>query len=185
MKKENIWNVPNILTLSRVFLTFVVIYMIISEFNIISIVSVFALAALTDGLDGIIARKFNLITEFGRKFDIFADRLLMIGVWVTFLIYVLISKETSKLFLSQFFLIIMREIISLPFALFVFMGRKKMVEVRLIGKVTTLLQGITFPMIMISLTYPFFKISIYFSILTAIIGTISGIIYLNDWNKLL
>ena len=44
--------------------------------------SVYALAAITDILDGIIARKFNLITELGIVLDPLADKLMTITVFI-------------------------------------------------------------------------------------------------------
>ena len=76
MKKENI---PNILTIIRfVFIPFIFIA-VISKHFLISLI-LFTISALTDILDGYIARKFNYITDFGKLIDPLADKLTQISL---------------------------------------------------------------------------------------------------------
>lgn len=75
-------NLPNELTLLRLFLIPVFILTFFSNISnsfIISIV-IFLIAGATDILDGYIARKNNLITKWGIIFDPFADKLMLITV---------------------------------------------------------------------------------------------------------
>lgn len=71
-----IWNVPNMLTLLRLLLipVFVVVYIHGHRF---AALGVFCVASLTDALDGIIARRCNLITSFGKLMDPLADKLMV------------------------------------------------------------------------------------------------------------
>lgn len=74
-------NLPNKLTLFRVVLVpFFVVFLLnqhVNEyFNIIALV-IFIVASLTDLLDGKIARKYNLVTNFGKFMDPLADKLLV------------------------------------------------------------------------------------------------------------
>src|SRR3989344_8081153 len=85
-KEENIWNIPNTLTLLRVLITFITIYFIFAGYSVITIVVLFAIGMLTDFFDGQIARKFNQTTEFGRRFDVVADRFLMVSIALAFII---------------------------------------------------------------------------------------------------
>jgi len=68
-KKENIWNLPNLLTLFRIIFAFVAAYFIFAGFDIVYIVVAFIIGMLTDFFDGLVARTFNLKTEFGRHFN--------------------------------------------------------------------------------------------------------------------
>ena len=79
-KKENIWNIPNTLTFLRVIITFATLYCIFAQYSLTLVAILFAVGMITDFLDGQIARRFNMTTEFGRQFDIIADRFLMLGV---------------------------------------------------------------------------------------------------------
>ena len=72
--------------MSRVIITFFVVYFIFNNYDIIYIVVAFVLGMITDFLDGQIARRFNSVTEFGRKFDIIADRILMIATVLAIII---------------------------------------------------------------------------------------------------
>lgn len=68
-------NLPNKLTLLRIVL--VPVYLVLLSMNLdILALLVFAAASLTDMLDGKIARKYNLITNFGKFMDPIADKML-------------------------------------------------------------------------------------------------------------
>ena len=74
-------NLPNKLTLFRVvlvpfFVAFLLNQHVNEYFNIIALV-IFIVASLTDLLDGKIARKYNLVTNFGKFMDPLADKLLV------------------------------------------------------------------------------------------------------------
>lgn len=78
------WNVPNALTLSRLPLTIVLCALI--EFRLWpAALATFAVAALTDWIDGWWARKFNQGSSFGRTFDPLTDKVLL-GAAFIFLI---------------------------------------------------------------------------------------------------
>lgn len=72
-------NIPNQLTVLRLILTFVFLAtmtMIFPHCKTVSLI-VFVIAAITDFLDGYLARKHNLITSFGKLMDPLADKVLM------------------------------------------------------------------------------------------------------------
>ena len=70
-----VWNVPNVLTLLRVIAAPLLAYFLIRGYYDYALYT-FTLAALTDVLDGYIARRFNLYTEFGAALDPLADKLV-------------------------------------------------------------------------------------------------------------
>jgi CDP-diacylglycerol--glycerol-3-phosphate 3-phosphatidyltransferase len=77
-------NGPNILTVLRIFLVPVIVVILLSEIagkNLISF-AIFLLAALTDMVDGIWARRKHQITIFGQLFDPVADKLLITSVLI-------------------------------------------------------------------------------------------------------
>jgi len=76
---ENIWTVPNILTMLRVILIGVLVWLYAAG-RPMGALAVFLLAGVTDFLDGFIARRKNLITDFGKLMDPLADKLLLIAV---------------------------------------------------------------------------------------------------------
>src|SRR3989338_9136357 len=121
-KAENIWNLPNTLTFIRVIITFITIYFIFAQFPLLLIAILFTLGMITDFLDGQIAKRFNLITEFGRKADMIADRFLWIGTALAFLIA--FGRQLIPLYGIQLLFTMSREIISMPFALIAFFTGK-------------------------------------------------------------
>ena len=79
-------NLPNRLTILRVLLIPVFVFFLLADywgkyFDYIAL-AVFIIASLTDMLDGMIARKYNLITNFGKFLDPLADKLMVIGVLI-------------------------------------------------------------------------------------------------------
>jgi cardiolipin synthase (CMP-forming) len=74
-------NIPNLLTLTRLFLV-PVFLALLSSHRFSSALYVFCLAGLTDALDGTIARWFDLRTEIGALLDPFADKLLLLSAFV-------------------------------------------------------------------------------------------------------
>ena len=98
-------NLPNKLTLFRVILIpFFVVFMLvdITGFDKWISLAIFIIASLTDLLDGKIARKYNLVTNFGKFMDPLADKLLVCSALVclvalakipAWVVIVIISRE--------------------------------------------------------------------------------------------
>ena len=74
IEKQKVLNIPNILTVIRILLApaFAVLYL--NKFYITAAI-ILVLSGFTDVLDGVIARKFNLITTLGKILDPIADKL--------------------------------------------------------------------------------------------------------------
>lgn len=86
-------NLPNKLTLLRIILTFVFMLCIFSKglaFKLLAL-TVFMAAALTDLLDGMIAKSRNQITDFGKIMDPIADKILVLAAFLSFIQLQLIS----------------------------------------------------------------------------------------------
>ena len=95
-------NLPNKLTMLRIFLTVIIIFILLFPFSAMGIdvpqlfinesivvdirypvaAILFALASITDFIDGYIARKHNLITDFGKMMDAIADKILVNSVLI-------------------------------------------------------------------------------------------------------
>lgn len=74
-------NFPNVLTLLRI-LSIPFFLALLSKHRYTYALYVFGLAALTDGLDGTVARWFDMRTEIGAYLDPFADKLLLVSAFV-------------------------------------------------------------------------------------------------------
>ena len=79
-------NIPNLITLARMVMTPVAVMMIVSE-RYLEAFLIFLLAGVSDGVDGFIARHYNLRTELGAYLDPLADKALLTSIYVTLAIY--------------------------------------------------------------------------------------------------
>lgn len=76
MKKENI---PNILTIIRFILIPFIFISVVNNYYLTALI-IFTISAITDVLDGFIARKFNYITDIGKLIDPLADKLTQVSL---------------------------------------------------------------------------------------------------------
>ncbi|NLY72290.1 MAG: CDP-diacylglycerol--glycerol-3-phosphate 3-phosphatidyltransferase [Tissierellia bacterium] len=84
-------NLANKLTLARMIAVPIYFYMALyTDYRLLSLI-VFALAALTDYLDGYIARKYSMITALGQLMDPLADKFLTLSAFTVFMAQGLIS----------------------------------------------------------------------------------------------
>lgn len=79
-------NLPNVLTVSRFFWTVLFIYLLARNSLSCTILAaaVFTVAAVTDFLDGYLAKKRDLITDFGKIMDPVADKFLILAAFIMF-----------------------------------------------------------------------------------------------------
>jgi len=82
---QKFWNVPNALTLLRLLLIPVYWVLMMSGHDEVWALVVFVAASLTDLLDGYLARRDNLVTNFGKFADPVADKILALSVMVALL----------------------------------------------------------------------------------------------------
>ncbi len=75
-------NLPNIITLARILLVPVTIWLIVSDAFLLAFLA-FLVAGISDAVDGFIAKRFNLETELGAYLDPIADKLLLVGIYVS------------------------------------------------------------------------------------------------------
>ncbi len=95
-------NLPNKITMSRIFLSLVLIIILVFPFDSLGISTyklfiaeklvvdvkyliagvLFIIASLTDFVDGYIARKYNMVTDFGKMVDAIADKMLVNSVLI-------------------------------------------------------------------------------------------------------
>ncbi|MEA2571007.1 MAG: CDP-diacylglycerol---glycerol-3-phosphate 3-phosphatidyltransferase [Acidobacteriota bacterium] len=80
-----IWNLPNSLTLLRIFLVPFLVVVLLTKFSGSEFVGlgIFLFAAITDFLDGYFARRFNKMTRLGALLDPIADKLLMTAAFIS------------------------------------------------------------------------------------------------------
>ena len=70
--------IPNILTTVRLFLVPIFAYLLLKVQNLPAAAVVLILSGATDVVDGYIARKFHMVSDFGKVYDPFVDKLMQI-----------------------------------------------------------------------------------------------------------
>tara|TARA_R110002096_G_scaffold233086_11_gene423117 strand:- start:8926 stop:9510 length:585 start_codon:yes stop_codon:yes gene_type:complete len=101
-------NLPNQLTVARLFLSFVFVALLSLEgvaYAQTAALLIFAIAAITDFLDGYLARKHQLITNFGKLMDPLADKVLMCAGFVLLTRLELIPAWMVVVILAREFLV--------------------------------------------------------------------------------
>jgi cardiolipin synthase len=142
-------NLPNLVTLLRILL----IPLIVGVFYLpdawlsfegknITATAVFIVAAITDWLDGYLARKLNQMSAFGAFFDPVADKLVVVGALIILLFLNRVDMVVALI-------IVGREIaISALREWMATVGQAKSVAVAFIGKLKTVLQMIAIPLLL-------------------------------------
>ena len=107
-------NIPNILTVARIILVpilmAVLIFPMFSE-TLTRIVGcvLFVVISFTDMLDGQLARKYNLISDFGKFLDPLADKLLIFGSMLSLMIFMRDDFVFISILAFGLFIVLLRE----------------------------------------------------------------------------
>lgn len=99
-------NLPNKLTLFRIFLipVFIITMLLNIPNKFLIACIIFIVASITDAMDGHIARKYNLVTDFGKFMDPLADKLLVIsaltcmiemGLVASWMVIIIVARELT------------------------------------------------------------------------------------------
>ena len=123
-------NIPNILTILRFILIPVILYFIFTGHYLLGFIF-FTISGITDILDGAIARKFNLITNFGKLMDPLADKLTQISVLAT-----LVFQKIIPFWIL--IVVLLKELLMIIGASFLY-GKDVVVYSKWFGKLATVL----------------------------------------------
>jgi CDP-diacylglycerol--glycerol-3-phosphate 3-phosphatidyltransferase len=180
-------NLPNLLTLSRIFLipVFAVVYLVPGEGTYIYAAALFALAAFTDWLDGYLARRLDQTTAFGAFLDPVADKLIVVTALV-----LLIGHHNTLWFTLPGLIIVGREIvISALREWMAEMNRRGLVAGTWLGRLKTTFQMIAMVVLLAnppSLDRPWVIIGYVLLYIAAVMTLASMVIYLRAaWPTLL
>ena len=179
-------NIPNLLTLLRILLIpfIFVVYLIDADWSNQLATFIFVVAALTDWLDGYLARRLNQYTTFGAFLDPVADKLIV----ATALVLLATDEKVLNLVLSvplftaSVAIIIGREIaISALREWMAELGKRASVAVSYIGKVKTALQLTAISLLIYQeplLGIPIFKLGEILLFIAAALTLYSMVVYL-------
>ena len=141
---KRFWNIPNILTLLRFLAVPIYWIMFFTESTYIPALFVFITAIFTDVADGIIARKLNMVTKYGKVLDPLADKLIQVSALTTLVIAGRLMWLFSVIILvKELYLIVCGSIL---------FKRKVVVCSNYIGKIATVVMCIGIILIMFDVT---------------------------------
>ena len=157
-------NLPNTLSLIRVclvpaFVAALLFMRNIAVWGFIVPAIVYILTALTDMLDGKIARKYNLVTDFGKFIDPLADKFMVLSSMIALLVWmILLGNVTLALvFVWVVLIILLRELGVTSLRLVVAGKNGIVVAASMLGKIKTVSQMIGTVIIILEPMIPFFS----------------------------
>lgn len=183
-------NTPNKLTVFRVILIpfFMAFYLMESTWALCVALGIFAIATLTDRLDGHIARKKNLVTTFGKLMDPLADKILVMAAFICF-----VQKDIPFVNAAVVVIILARELIVTGVRL-IAMGENAVIAASIWGKAKTVSQFVLAIAVMVfeiaerflPQFTPIFDIAVLIFVIVAVLLTImSGVDYICKSKKYL
>ena len=166
-----IHRLPNILTIFRIVITPLIVWFLIGfdgfTLHLMAFV-LFIIASLTDLFDGMLARKLQVVSEFGKFMDPLADKIVIFGV-------LFFAKPVYNAIPGWFIaFIVIREILVFGLGYFVSKDSKREMQANRTGKWSIFLTSITFILMIFDL-YPWADYLLYATVVT---GSVSLLLYL-------
>ncbi|MBO4467693.1 MAG: CDP-diacylglycerol--glycerol-3-phosphate 3-phosphatidyltransferase [Clostridia bacterium] len=186
-------NTPNKLTLARMIATpiFMLTMLFAFPFRYVAALVLFVLASLTDLIDGKLARKYNLITDFGKFLDPLVDKMLTTAAYLGFICVYGDKPVYCWQITAITFIVLFREFAVSSIRLVVVSSGGKVIAANMWGKAKTVSQmiGISTALTIFAAKDIFSCLSrfdLFFDIaimvlfwISAVLCVISGIIYLS------
>lgn len=180
-------NTPNKITLFRMFIAplFLIIYFLNIKYKMLISAIIFAVGAITDAIDGNLARKNNIVTNFGKFLDPIADKMLVTAGFLALMQDGLCNIWIVMLMLTREFAVTSVRLIAA--------AQGVVIPANIGGKIKTVFQMVSLVSIMLigeadiifTLGLPMPLISNILLGITALISIVSGIIYIYDSRKVI
>ena len=189
-------NVPNILTIARIFITPIFLAVILMDtlpHRFLIACVIFSIASITDAIDGHLARKNNQITNFGKFLDPIADKILTTSALLAFMSMGLCNIWIIMLVLTREFAIASVRMIAAAGGVVIpanIWGKIKTVS-QMVFTILIMLLGEAYYIVETSYAELFARLPDLSLVsngllwITAILTVISGVIYLNDSKKII
>lgn len=180
-------NTPNKITIFRMFIAplFLVLYFLNFKYKMLVSAIIFAAGAVTDAIDGHLARKNNIVTNFGKFLDPIADKMLVTAGFLA-----LMQDGLCNIWIVMF--MITREFAVTSVRL-IAAAQGVVIPANIGGKIKTVFQMVALVAIMVigqlnvsfSFGLPLPVISNILLGITAVISIVSGLVYILDSRKVI
>ena len=187
-------NLPNKLTILRLILIPWCIAVIVfpvfdgdTAWRLIA-AALFGLTAMTDMLDGAIARKYDMITDFGKFLDPLADKMLIFGAMLAVLVRFSDEKRFISVFVWAVFIVILRETAVTSLRMIASQKQGVVIAAGMLGKIKTVTQMLCIITILLEGLLPFdtyFLLSYVTTAVMTVMTVWSGIDYFRVYIPLL
>jgi cardiolipin synthase len=174
---RRLWTIPNVLSLLRLASVPVFVWLFVSDRENAAVV-LYAVGAWTDFFDGVIARRFDQVSELGKLLDPLADRILILALAIA-----LVARDALNPWLAAS--VVGRDLLIL--SVFPFLERRKVerIAVNFTGKSATasLLTGLT-SLAYGETTFPGARagdeVGLAFTVLGAVLYWVAAVIYARE-----
>ena len=163
MKKASM-NLPNTLSIIRVLLVPIFVFTLIfmrdiEIWGLVVPAVIYIITGLTDMLDGKIARKYGLVTDFGKFIDPLADKFMVLASMIALLVWMLLRGEQmlAMVFVWVVLVILLRELGVTSLRLVVAGKSGIVVAASMLGKIKTVSQMAGTVIIILEPCIPFFN----------------------------
>lgn len=180
-------NTPNKITLVRMLIAplFLVVYFLNIPYKMLISAALFAIGSITDAIDGKLARKNNIVTNFGKLLDPIADKMLVTAGFLAFMQDGLCNIWIVMLMLTREFAVTSVRLIAA--------AQGVVIPANIGGKIKTVFQMVALIGVMLigeamnifSLKWNLPVISNILLGITALISVISGLVYILDSRKVI
>jgi cardiolipin synthase len=169
-------SIPNLITLARIILVPVVVWLIASGQLRLAFL-LFVAAAVSDAVDGFLAKRFGMKTELGAYLDPLADKVLIVSIYVTLGITGVIPLWIVLLVVSRDFMIVGAIILSWVII------RPMKIRPHMVSKVNTGVQIVFACLVLASYGYGFDTepLLTLVMVLVAVLTLVSVGLYLAEW----
>lgn len=175
-------HLPNILTMMRILLIPFFIYYFINESLMIAF-TIFMVASVTDFFDGYLARKYQVISNFGKIMDPLADKLLVLSA-----LALLSFGKHGYLSMWIFIIITLREVL-ITILRDIYKKKKIILAANNWGKIKTVLQmvGLTVSFFLLGINFPLTNYVLYLNLyfwIVVVVTLLSGASYFKNIKEL-
>ncbi len=173
-------HLPNLLSILRIILTVPIVIALIKGQFLLTL-ALFAISAITDGLDGFIAKRFNCQTWLGTLLDPLADKILLVSVFLTLFYLGLVPVWLAGIIIARDVILIAGMV---GYCYEVGMAHAGKIKPSNLSKVNTFLQITLVLIVVIAQLYSFLADWIIIvSIIVATSTLLSGVDYAWAWGK--
>lgn len=180
-------NTPNKITVARMFVAplFLIVYFLNFRHRMLISALIFAVGSISDAIDGRLARKNNMVTNFGKLLDPIADKMLVTAGLLAFLKDGMCNIWIVMLILTREFAVTSVRLIA--------SAQGVVIPANIGGKIKTVLQMVSFIVIMalgelkfaFNVNIPLAVISNVLLGITAVAAVVSGLVYIFDSRKVI